>query len=90
MQVATLPRLNREGLRERDDPVGEIVRIVAALREQPSTIAKWEAITDLARKLPSEVTEGAEPISLDGPTLRGAIEEAEELLLARLSALEVM
>jgi exonuclease SbcD len=90
VQVATLPRVNREGLLERDDPIGEIVRIVTALREEPSTIANWDAITDLARKLPSEVTEGAEAIALDAPVLLGAIEEAEELLLARLSALEVL
>jgi DNA repair exonuclease SbcCD nuclease subunit len=90
VELATLPRLDRESLRERDDPVGEIVRIVAALREQPSNMANWEAITDLARKLPSEIAEGAEPISLDAPILSGAIEEVEELLLARLSALEVV
>jgi DNA repair protein SbcD/Mre11 len=90
VQLATLPRLNREGLLERDDPVGEIARIVAGLRQQPSTIANWEAITQLARKLPSEVMGGPEPISLDAPALRDALEEAEELLLARLSALEAL
>jgi DNA repair exonuclease SbcCD nuclease subunit len=90
VQLATLPRLNRQGLIERDDPIGEIARIVAALREQPATMANWDAITELARKLPNELTEGAEPISLDGPVLRGAIEEAEQLLLARLSALEAL
>jgi exonuclease SbcD len=89
VQLATLPRLNRERLLEHDGPVGEIIRIVAALREQPFAIANWDAITGLAGKLPRELTEGANPISLDPPALRDAISEAEELLLARLSALEV-
>jgi DNA repair exonuclease SbcCD nuclease subunit len=90
VQLATLPKLKREGLLERDDPIGEIARIMARLREQPSTIASWEAITDLAKKLPSEVTEGPDPINLDVPTLRSAIEESEELLLAKLAALEAL
>jgi len=90
VQLSTLPRLDRKALLERDDPVGEIVRIVAALRDQPSTLANWNVITDLARKLPPEVGEGPDPIRLDPPVLRGAIEEAEELLLARLSALEAL
>jgi hypothetical protein len=85
VQLATLPRLKREGLLERDDPIGEIARIVAALRQEPSTMAKWDAITELAEKLPHEVMGGADPISLDPPALREAITEAEELLLAQFS-----
>lgn len=88
VQVATRPRLKREGLLERDDPVGEIARIVAALRKQPSEMAQWDAITQLLKKLPGEVMEGPAPISLDAPALHGALEEAEELLLARLAGLE--
>src|SRR6185312_10802450 len=89
VELATLPRLDRESLLQRDDPVGEIVRIMAKLREEPSALTAWEAITDLARKLPTEAAEGAEPIAMDEATLRGAIEQAEELLLSRLSAVEV-
>jgi exonuclease SbcD len=90
VQLSTVPPLDRKALLERNDPVGEILRMVAALREQPSTLASWEAITDLAKKLPPEVRDGPEPISLDPSVLRSAIEQAEELLLARLSALEVL
>jgi hypothetical protein len=61
---------------------------VATLRQQPATLAQWESITDLVRKLPSELFEGPEPIRLDEPALRAAIEEAEELLLARIAGLE--
>lgn len=90
VRLSTVPPLDHKALLERDDPVGEILRIVAALREQPSTLANWEAITDLAKKLPPEVSDGPEPISLAAPVLRSAIGQAEELLLARLSALEVL
>lgn len=90
VQLATVPCINREGLPGRDDPVGEIARIVATLRREPSAMTQWDAIMQLAKKLPSEVTEGADPISLDAPALRIALEEAEELLLARLSALEAL
>jgi exonuclease SbcD len=90
VQATTLPRLDRQGLIERDDPIGEIMRIVAALREQPETMANWDAISQLAKKLPNELSEVAEPIVLNQAVLRGAIEEAEELLLARLSASEAL
>lgn len=85
VQLATVPRLKREGLLQRDDPIGEIARIVAALREQPSTMANWESITELAEKLPHDVTAGTDPISLDALALREALTEAEELLLAQFS-----
>ena len=88
VQLATLPRLTRDSLLTRDDAKGEIARIVARLRGEPSIMANWEAITDLAKKLPSEVNEGPDPISFDPWRLRDAIEEAEDLLLARLAALE--
>jgi DNA repair exonuclease SbcCD nuclease subunit len=90
VQLSTLPRLDRKALLDRDDPVGEIIRMVTKLREEPSTVAKWDAVTDLMKKLPPETGEGANPISLDASVLRGALEEAEELLLARFSALEIL
>jgi hypothetical protein len=82
--------LQREGLLERDDPMGEIARIIAGLRQQPSAMTQWDAITQLAKKLPSEVMEGTDPISLDPQALQSALEEAEELLFARLAALEAV
>jgi DNA repair exonuclease SbcCD nuclease subunit len=90
VQLATLPRLQREGLLERDDPMGEIARIIAGLRQQPSAMTQWDAITQLTKKLPSEVMEGTDPISLDPQALQIALEEAEELLFARLAALEAV
>lgn len=88
VQVATLPRFDRASLIMRDDPVGEIVRIVDALRTNPADLDDFTSIQELRKKLPPDIAEGAEPIELDTPTLIAALEEAEGLLLARLSVLE--
>jgi len=90
LQIATLPHLDRNALLKRDDPIGEIVRIVAALRQDPTSLVSWEAIAELQNKLPSGVADGTEPIKLDAATLSTALEEAEALLLARLAASEVL
>ena len=90
VQVATSPRLNRDDLLKRDDPIGEVVRIVATLRQDPASLANWDAIAELQKKLPDEVADGAEPVKLDVLTLSTAIEEAEAVLLSRLSALEAL
>jgi DNA repair protein SbcD/Mre11 len=90
VQVATLPRLDREALLTRDDPIGEIVRIIAGLRHEPTSVAAWDEIAELQKKLPSEIAEGADPVKLDFATLSAAIEEAEGLLLARLSGSEAL
>jgi DNA repair protein SbcD/Mre11 len=90
VQVATSPRLNRDDLLKRDDPIGEVVRIIAMLRQDPTSLASWDAIAELQKKLPDEVADGAEPVKLDGLTLSTAIEEAEAVLLSRLSTLEAL
>jgi exonuclease SbcD len=88
VQVATVPRFDRASLLTRDDPVGEIVRIVAGLRSNPADLDNFSSIQELRKKLPPDLAEGAEPIELDTPTLVAALEEAEGLLLARLSVVE--
>jgi len=88
VQVATLPRFDRASLLMRDDPVGEIVRIVATLRSNPAGFDDFTSIQELRKKLPSDIAEGAEPITLDVPAMTAALDEAEGLLLARLSVVE--
>jgi DNA repair exonuclease SbcCD nuclease subunit len=90
VQVTTQPRWDRDQLLKRDDPIGEVARIVAALRQDVATVATWGSIMELQNKLPAELAEGAEPIKLDTATLRTAIEEAEGLLLARLLSSEAL
>jgi hypothetical protein len=63
---------------------------VAGLRREPTSVTAWDAIAELQKKLPSEIAEGADPVKLDFDTLKTAIEEAEGLLLARLSAAEAL
>lgn len=90
VRVATTPRLDRHAVARRDDPIGEVLRILDGLRSDPATIASLSVVEELRKKLPSEIAEGAEPITLDAATLGLALEEAEGLLLARLSALEAV
>jgi DNA repair exonuclease SbcCD nuclease subunit len=88
--VATSPRIDRNALLLRDDPIGEVVRVLAAMREDSAGIAELDTIEELRKKLPNEIAEGPEPVALDAATLGLAMEEAEGLLLARLSALEAV
>lgn len=90
VQVATSARPNRNELLKRDDPIGEVVRIIAMLRHDPSTLTNWDTITELQKKLPDEVADGTGLAKLDAATLSAAIGEAEEALLSRMSALETM
>jgi hypothetical protein len=85
-----LPSIDREALLKRDDPIGEVARIVAGLRHDPTSVTAWDTIAELQKKLPSEIGEGADPLKLDVATLSTAVEEAEGLLLARLSASEAL
>ena len=88
VQVATAARIDRQALLTRDDPVGEVMRALAALREDPAQAADFEGIAELKKRLPKEGAGDADPIVLDVRELATAIDEAEALLLARLSALE--
>ncbi|MBV9147056.1 MAG: DNA repair exonuclease [Acidobacteria bacterium] len=90
VQVATLPRLDRRALLTRDDPVGEVVRMLDAMRADPALLAQLAAVEELRKKLPNELFEGTQPISFDSTTLAAALDEADGLLLARLSELEAV
>jgi DNA repair exonuclease SbcCD nuclease subunit len=88
VQVATVARVDRQELLTRDDPVGEVMRALVALRQDPARAADCEGIAELKKRLPKEGAGDAEPIVLDVRALATAIDEAEALLLARVSALE--
>lgn len=88
VQVTTLPHLDRESLLTRQDPVGEIVRLIATLRSSPESVVNFDSIQELRKKLPADIADGTEPIELNTITVLAALEEAEGLLLARLAALE--
>lgn len=88
VEVSTSPRLNRDELLKRDDPIGEVVRILASLRQDPAALASWSAVAELQKKLPDELANGPEAVKLDVAALSAAIDEAEGVLLSRLSGLE--
>jgi len=90
VEIKTWPIVDRAALLKRDDPLGEVARIAADLRRDATSLAGWHVVTELVKKLPVEVGEGAEPITFDAIALNTALEEAEELLMARLSGLESM
>lgn len=88
VEVSTSPRLNRDELLKRDDPIGEVVRMIASLRQDPAALASWSAIAELQKRLPDELANGPEAVELDVAVLSAAIDEAEGVLLSRLSGLE--
>jgi hypothetical protein len=90
VRVATSPRLDRSALLKRDDPFGEVLRILDSMRADASSLNQLDAIAELRKKLPSEIGEGSDPIAMDTPALTIALDEAEGLLLARLAATEAV
>jgi exonuclease SbcD len=88
VEIKTLPIVDRAILLKRDDPLGEVARIAAHLRRDPTCLSNWDVVTDLVKKLPVDIGEGSEPITFDAGVLSTALEEAEGLLMARLSAVE--
>ena len=76
--------LDLEALRDRNDPVGGLLRSIDELRtKDPGCLAS--VFDDLLQKLPGEVREGADGLDLsDRDTLRNLLDEAEQLLVPRL------
>jgi DNA repair exonuclease SbcCD nuclease subunit len=90
VRVATSPRLDRAALLKRDDPFGEVLRILDSMRADASSLSQLDAVEELRKKLPSEIGEGSDPIATDTAALAIALDEAEGLLLARLAATEAV
>lgn len=90
VRIATSPRLDRAGLLKRDDPFGEVLRILDSMRTDPSALSQLDAVEELRKKLPSDIGEGIDPIALSNEALAIALDEAEGLLLARLSTTEAV
>jgi exonuclease SbcD len=88
VQIATTSRLDPEALLKRDDPIGEIVRVAADLRRRPEGLIGLGPIEELIRKLPAGMGGDLDKLDIDDAALAIALEEAESLLLARLSAAE--
>lgn len=87
-QISTVPKLDRGALLRRNDPIGEVLRTIDELRQDPSKLSSLQLIADLQARLPKD--EGTESLSLDATILKAALEEAEGLLLARLASVETV
>jgi DNA repair exonuclease SbcCD nuclease subunit len=88
VQIATASRLDRDALLNRDDPIGEILRVAADLRRDASALVGLAPVEELRRKLPAGKVGDIDRMDIDDAGLAAALDEAESLLLARLSAAE--
>jgi DNA repair exonuclease SbcCD nuclease subunit len=83
----TQPEVEMNSLLGRDDPIGELLRLIRQLRQGgPKDLASLAMeLTDLKRKLPVALIEGTEAIRLEDPEfLRQALMEVERSLIPRL------
>ena len=88
IEFRTHPTLDLDQIAERDDPIGLLVRELRRLTTAEADLLELasEVLGDLQRKLPMELREGHETLSLESPeTLRELLGEVEAELLARLS-----
>jgi DNA repair exonuclease len=84
--LKTQPEIDPSRLVERDDPIGELVRLIRSLRESGADLTPLaEKLNDLKHKLPVELTEGPEAIALDSPTfLKEMLATVETTLVSQL------
>lgn len=82
----TSPMLDIERVRQRRDPIGQVLRAVHEAREDPSALAEFaDLFAELSAKLPAEVRLGPGGLRLDEPaTLKQALSDVERLLLVHL------
>lgn len=86
VRVATGAPVDVEALGERDDAIGQLARSLRALRDDdPELTRLLGEFAGLKNRLPPEAREGEDGVRLEDPAfLRGALEDVERLLLARL------
>jgi DNA repair protein SbcD/Mre11 len=84
----SLPRPDRNALG--DGPLDELLRTLRDIEGDEAALACLsEELSDLRRKLPTELTDGEDSLNLDDPVrLREFLSEIEPLLLARIGARE--
>jgi DNA repair protein SbcD/Mre11 len=69
-----------------DGPISELLAVLAEFRAQNGSCQQLrDAVADLSRKLPPQLTEGPEALRLDDPAwLQGMLDRVEPLLVQRL------
>jgi DNA repair exonuclease SbcCD nuclease subunit len=86
VRVRTRTQLDLPELAKRDDPIGQLLRALAALRGDEAQLrALGDEFGELAAKLPPELREGDDALRLDDPAaLRALVDDVEQLLVPRL------
>jgi DNA repair exonuclease SbcCD nuclease subunit len=84
--LETRPLVDSARVREEASAVGHLARRLAAIKNDPKELADLaQVFADLDKKLPAELREGEDAISLSDPaTLRALVDEVEQSLLPRL------
>lgn len=84
--VRTRAPVDAEALARRADPVGELLRFLRGLPEDPATLATvLKPLRDCWQKLPIELREGSDALAWDDPAaVRALLRDAEETLLPLL------
>jgi hypothetical protein len=90
VSLKTQAEIDVASLNRRDDPIGELVRLIHGIKagstEDLTSLAV--ELVDLRRKLPVALTEGDEAIRLEDPEfLRQVLDEVERSLIPRLLGL---
>lgn len=83
---ATRPELDWEALGARDDALGALVRSLdGIMADERELLRLGEGLSELRRKLPAELSRGADGLRLDDPvTLRELMSDVRDLLVPRL------
>jgi DNA repair protein SbcD/Mre11 len=87
IRFRTMPAWDADGLRARDDPIGECLRVVAEKVADPAALQAFcgSSLQEMIAKLPPELRSGPQAIGLDDPqALADLLREAEAMLVAQL------
>jgi hypothetical protein len=87
VQLCTKTPIDIAGQLNRDDALGDLLRLIANLETSPVDLCDLtEEFTDLKNKLPAEISSGDDPFNLADPTLFiKTLPEVKDILLNRLS-----
>lgn len=86
VQIQTRPELDLDELAKRQDPLGDLLRFIRGLPANEAALGELlKQFRPLHQKLPLELRQGADAMSLDDPAiLREILPEVEQILLPRL------
>lgn len=84
--IETAPYVDTETLAGREDPIGELIRLIRSLQGSEKELQEIsETLQDLKRKLPADLREGDGALLLDDPAfLKSVLTEVERTLVPQL------